>query len=444
MTDGEQGGRLTELQGRVEEFQALTPEERAERVRAALGAMDGEALGRTATAVAQFLIQIHRENPDLIEELDPAIRQATKATDFGKLREGIVALSDYRTEATLRFLDLALGNPVVVANLFGLLPPLTNNLIKLLSRALGGVDLPAEILASSLFNTLDDLDREELGRLIDNAARMINAVHEGNLVLGRDEPRFRTVFAEFAEGIMEQVDGREATRAFAALSENLDVMLGVATDLLPRDPEPLRLVVSAKVTLVNVLLRRFAGFLAALSELPDETLRNLGDLLQKELETQEVGRAVNAYLDLVGRFRALNPDLFKDQVGRAIAAVDLEKLSETLGAASRTLAEAALEIPDVKRALEPEEVGRKVNGALARFNRYLEARPDAGRDYLTRMFAAIDARELERAARGAVDVFLGGLFASGAAAMALVRAAARAGWKLAGFLASSLKRRVFG
>ncbi|MHA1570120.1 MAG: hypothetical protein ACTSXZ_11680, partial [Alphaproteobacteria bacterium] len=182
----------------AESLDGMPSEERAERLRTAIRYMDGTVWGETTTAVAQAILQIYRDNPDLMNELQPTVEAAVRATDYGKMREAVAAVAHFGGEAAVMFLDPALKDPVVMSNLAMSAAPMLNALIKVLARGLEKVDLPDEFLASALFNLLGELDRDELARATNAAANLINALHAGNLVLGRDEPRFRAVFAEFA------------------------------------------------------------------------------------------------------------------------------------------------------------------------------------------------------------------------------------------------------
>ena len=86
-----------------------------------------------------------------------------------------------------------------------------------------------------------------------------------------------------------------------------------------------------------------------------------------------------------------------------------------------SLKEALLANPGVRQALEPEEMGRRVNDALARFNGSAAGRPGAIKDYMTRLLAAVDTRELERAARNVTHGMMDAVFAQRERAMALLK-----------------------
>src|SRR5450756_2469085 len=118
-----------------------------------------------------------------------------------------------------------------------MLPPVVNSLVKVLSYSLGKLDMPPEILASSLFNLLLELDAGEIGRTMTSASKMVNDLHEGNIVLGSDEPRFKTVLSEFVGRVLETTDAEEVSRAAVALGEDLEVAVGSMMDLLNRNPE---------------------------------------------------------------------------------------------------------------------------------------------------------------------------------------------------------------
>ncbi|MBU4180029.1 MAG: hypothetical protein KJ625_08840, partial [Actinobacteria bacterium] len=240
------------LTGFAEVLEELEPEERRKLLGEAAGKLDGVALGRATNAFSRLMMKVGKENPKLAAEVFPAIETAIEEIDFGKLRVGTVAYIEYAADLASMSIDAMLENPVIVANLVGILPPLINNLIKVISGALSEMDLPQEVLASAVFNIILEIDTEELGRAVTSMSKIVNELHEGNLILGRDEPRFRAVFAEFAEGILENVDTAEFARAVVALGEDFEVILDSVTDILHRDPELLILAGATVGSLLNV------------------------------------------------------------------------------------------------------------------------------------------------------------------------------------------------
>ena len=390
------------------------------------------------------MMKVGEESPDLAAEVFPALEAAIGEIDFGKFRVGAVAYIEYVADLASMSIDTMLENPVIVANLVGILPPLINNLIKVISGALSELDLPQEVLASATFNIIGGIDTEELGRAITSASKIINALHQGNLILGRDEPRFRAVFAEFAEGILDNVDTKEFANAVVSLGEDFEVILDSVTDILHRDPELLLLAGSTVGSLLNVAVRGLSNFMLEFSQLPDETLFELGEDIRENLEVKEVARIINLYIMLANRFMQVNPALYDDLTAAIIPAIDPEQLGAMLKTTSTRVAGVVRDTPELRKRLEPEEIGGRINEALISFNRYMAARPGAPREFLVRMFGAIDSRELEAAARTTVGGLTQALFESADRALALIRPVTGGLLAAAWSLVLHFKRKILG
>ena len=432
------------LQQWADDLLALTSKQRTDKLKATLGQVDGESLGKALTAASQALMTIHQENPDLMNELGGAVEKTVASTDFGKLRYGIAALSDYRTDVTLQFLKLTLANPVVLANLATALPPVINNQLRTLSFALANVDLPGEILASSLFNILADLDTKELVTTLNAATALINDLHEGNMILGGDEPRFKAVFTTLLESLLENLDIPKAAGAVVALGEDTQVMSEVWIEQLSRNPELTVAMASTLVSLKTLFVTSFANFLQTVSELPDEVLAKIGQDAQEQMNMKEVGHMVDAYLTLYDRLNKLNPELSVKAGADFLAGTEGGKLGPVLAAMTRNFGEALKSNPATAKALEPEQVGQKINGMLVRFNHSMQGGSGSFTDYLRRMFGAIDGKEMEKAFRAVLGGLTDALFATTDKGMAVIRPVMATAWKSIRFLLGSAKRKLIG
>jgi hypothetical protein len=428
----------------AESLERLSTEERSGLIAEVVEKLDGEAVGDAANAVSRLLMKVREENPDLARQVLPAIRKAVDTTDFGKLREGASAWMDYAADMVVLTLEDALENPVVMANLIGIAPPLINNLIRIASTALEQVDLPKEVLASALFNTMLAVDREEVGKAISAASRLINNMHEGNLVLGRDEPRFRAVFDELAEGVLEHVDTAELSRAVVSVGEDFEVVLDATTDLLHRDPELMLQASSTVGALLNVALRGIANFLLEFSQLPDEILFRMGEEIRQNLEVSEFARILNLLLMLRNRFINVNPELLREMAAALLPAIDTEQAALLARNVSSVMSDVIRDDPGLSRKFEPEYIGGKVNEAIVAFNRYMSSRDGGPREFMARVFDQMDTVELELAVRNTAGSFYEAFFGSADRAVAVIRPVASGVWFAVKSLAALLIRKVLG
>jgi hypothetical protein len=75
--------------------------------------------------------------------------------------------------------------------------------------------------------------------------------------------------------------------------------------------------------------------------------------------------------------------------------------------------------PGIRMMLQPDELGKRVNEALAGFNN--SASPDDVKDYLVELFGAVDAKELGRLMASVVGGFIEAVFSSRDTALAVVK-----------------------
>jgi hypothetical protein len=406
---------------------SLDEAERAAVLEKHIAAVDGSQIAETLNAYSELLMKVHAENPELVEKTYPAMEAVLR-----------IALLDYFTAYMTHMIEVMMDNPVVVANLVGIAPPLLNSLIKVLSVALEKTNLPPEILASALFNTLSALDAEELGRMLTTASRMAIDLHAGNYILGGEEPRFRAVFADFMKRVLDNLDSEAATGALVALAEDAETIAAVLVELVARDPEMVVLMSKTGASFASIFARVIANALAEASAWPDELLVKVGEEVRGGLEPAEVGRALDSAITLALRFRETNPELHKEIATEVLQGVNTERLELLLSSASADMKEAMLANPGVRQALEPEEMGRRVNDALARFNSSAAGRPGAIGYYMTRLLGAVDTGELETAARNVTHGMMDAVFSQRERATALLKLGASNAWRLVKLIARTL------
>lgn len=375
----------------------LSPEERAALVGETVASFDGDLAARAVNEFSRMVMAVHSESPELAGELYPEIDRAMSGIDFGKFREAVTGLLDSFTALAARVLADALDNPVVLANLFGIVPPVINSVIELLEGVLEKLELPPEILASAVFNVLSAVEADRLGRVLTMAFEAVGDLHRGNLILGGDEPRFRAVFGDFMKQVLDELDMEAATGAVAALGEDLEVMVGTLVELTARDPETVKHMTRMFAALGNSIWRMLSAALGEMAAWPDEVLSEVGDITAREADLAELGRALDSLVALELRMRENNPELQRKLLTDALVPLNTERLELVIRGAAADLRQAAMANPGIRMALGPEEVGRRVNEVLASFNS--GERAASAREYLSRMLAAVDREELHRAFR---------------------------------------------
>ena len=402
--------------------------ERVARIKGVPSAVDGQKIAENANRFSVAMMAVGRERPDLAEDAYPAIEAALSGIDFGKLREALTALSGYGVSGASKVLEDALASPVTVANLVGVLPPVANGLIELMSTVVDSLDLPPEILASAIFNILSALDAEKLGHVLSQTSRQLNLLHAGNYILGGDEPRLRAVFSDIMKRLLDNLDIEEVTDAVAATGEDAEVIAGTIVELTARDPAVVLPMITMLTSLGGSLTRILSSALNEVAAWPDELLEQIGGVVREGAEAAELGHALDSLTGLALRFREANPDLNRELLTDVIRAVNTEQLELVARGAINDFKYAAAQNSGIRMALEPEEMGRRINDMLAGFNR--SAGTAAVSDYLSRLFGAIDHRELGAAINTVGGGLIDASFASARTAKSIIRAAASNAWKL--------------
>jgi hypothetical protein len=398
----------------------MDPDERLEVLNKHISAVDGSQVASMFNACSALLMKLRVESPDLVQAAFPAFEEVLTQTDFGKMREATAAFAEYFTVYMTHLIEVMTQNPVVVANIAGMVPPLLNSLLKILSVFLENLGLPPEILASALFNTISAIDAEELGHLITMASRTTIDIHAGNYILGGSEPRSRAVMTDFAKRVLDNVDDEATNGAIVALAEEMEVIAGVLFELVARDPDRALLLARTAAEIHNVIARTASNALSEAAAWPDELLVKMGEAA-RGLDPSEVGRALDLAVTLALRMREANPELHGELLAGVLQNINTERLEVLVNSMTADLKQALLSNAGVRKALEPEEMGRRLNDALVRFNRSGASKPGAIRDYMTKLLGEVETGELERAARTISHGFMDAMLASSERMKAMLR-----------------------
>ncbi len=316
--------------------------------------------------------------------------------DFGLLRDTIERRAIDLEPLAVDVARMIVADPVAMANLMALLPTLANASMRLTDQTLSSLSMPAEMKASALFAMLGDLDTRAAGQVINELSKLVVELHEGNLVLGGTEPRFREVFTCLTESVLDHVDPERAGLMLVALAEDLQVVAASLGDVAWRNPELLRQLVGAMMTSVHAVMAGLTDATGRLEQLPDEAVDALTATIDEHLEAQTAGRLINNVVALTERLIDRHPELpdkVADQLGEVL---DVGRL---LGVGRKLLG------PLVTRALPgegglgltPKAVGEALNDAVQGYGERVAADPERLRDSLAAAVEPLDAHALEDA-----------------------------------------------
>ncbi len=383
-----------------------------------LGAgLDLEQLKKLPAAYAPILDRVLWEDPEVVNKTvmflgaivdgvlkltGSTLNKVGQAADFGKIRVALTEHFDSR-RAALREKEWDIFNPIPLANLLGIAAPGVNYLLTILARALAGLNLPPEVLANAVFQVLEDIDPVELGGFLDSFSAFVNTLHTGNIVLGRDEPRFKEVFERVSENLLANMDGDQFKKSMIALGEDGGVIGQVLSDRFFATPESTAKFAHAISVILNHGIRMAATGVGKFSELPDATLAGMADNLESEFEARELGRMLNSLMILIERMAEQRPDLLQVVLGKMLSAIEPDQCAAVAGKVMVQARDAVMADAAWSAKLRPEAIGNTINTGLASFNRYAAKNPTVLATGLSAGMSTIDTVELNKAVGSVVN-----------------------------------------
>jgi hypothetical protein len=366
----------------LQELTAKLDDEEMARARAACWSLlerlagDEEALRVVARTVADAANGLLRRIAR-VESLDAPVRvgaAVVRELNFGLLRAAVESASQKLTRALVPEVEAAVSDVVLLSNLLAPLPHLANAGLSLAAVGVGGLRLPPEVLASALFNLLQELDTGALARLVNGLSSLVTGAHEGSMVLGQVEPRFREVLARLLHDLLLHVDRQAAARAVVALGEDLETVLLVTADQLHADRELAATALAAGLAALEAALRGAGAAAEKLNALPAKTTDELATLLARGLPGAGAARLLNAAAALARQLLEASPELHRNAVGSFLDEVDWPALLQL----AQRLAAPALD-------LGPDRWGQLLGDALSAAARELARRPGAVRAAVARL-----------------------------------------------------------
>ncbi len=384
--------------GVAETMIGMPPAERTAALRRALQSVDSCRAARAINHLTALVLAVQRDAPDLlVVAAGPERAALLQEVDAGRLRQAVVAMSAGGRAGAESLVSDLLDDPVAVANLVGLLPPLVNDGLGLLRHVVDALELPDEVLASAIFNVLRALDMGEVGRLVSGAASTVDTLHRGSAILGFEEPAFEAVAVDLLDGLLDTLDLDAVARAAVALGEDGEVVARVLARRIATDPGLLDAVVDTLTRLSNLGLGTALQVARELEQLPPGT----GQVVAKrlgELDGRNLAELCNHALALA---EAVSDEAAGTPVWTGLwDGVDRARARRLLWRFGVPVIHAAVTELWQRIGREPEQLAGQINDALRRFNRFVD--DDSGdRDrYLSRLVGTLDGTELGRAWRG--------------------------------------------
>ena len=240
--------------------------------------LDRPALLATARLYGRLLARL-LALPELVHAIDP-----------GSIRQAATGLAAAAAEALAPLCENAARDPLLLANLAGIVAPVLNALLDVVVRALRALDLPPELLASALLAALEDIDAARAGALLEQTALLLARAHEGDLLLGRGEPRLRLVLGRFLGQALAAADPGALARAVQCLAEDARTGLRAIADVVRGDRERVAPLLAAVEPALRTIGEGAAELASALlppdpgrpARLADAALGWLGEALRRD------------------------------------------------------------------------------------------------------------------------------------------------------------------
>jgi hypothetical protein len=318
-------------------------------------------------SLATLLERLAESDPKAL--LRPAAQLALELMqhiDFGQLRAAVDRSARAAREELPLIIQHAVGDPVLLANLVQTLPPLVNTTLALSAEAIEALRLPREVLASGLFNLLESLDPAVLARIVDGVSRLLVQAHAGNLVLGQHEPALRSLLRRLLLDLAGRIDSQQASRAVAALAEDLATLLRAGSDLLYSEPALLPLTLATGSFALQTTVQGLTAALEKLGQLPPEALEQSAGELEQGLHHTAVTSTelINASTRLLGQILEHRPRLTRRAIRALWRGVDRPGLGRLLAGLGQPLLE---ELDTPEGHVELEQTLRQAGaGLLAR------------------------------------------------------------------------------
>lgn len=407
----------------VESLEQKPADESAELLSQALGGVEGKELGEAINSLSRLLIAVHQARPGLMAESRVGvISDVADTVDFGKLRVALTAHCHSRMSMLEGKVDNVVGFPLGLANLLNVVPPVVNDLLRIIAKALQYMKFPDELLASALFTLVRDIDIHEAGDVLNAVAELVIALSHGDLILGSGgKPMLKKVLDDTVDKLTAAVNGPQLKEAALALGGDGKVIGEVFSERMFKDERTTLAFMGIVLATLNALLRSTTGLFEKLIKLPPEALARLAEGLEDDLRADELGRVINAAALILNRISESNPDLVRHAAGRLLSALEPEQTSEAAKAVALQLKEAVLANPDLSARLAPAAVGQTINSGLASFNRFTRARPALAASGLNSTLSALDAGELRRAVEGATRAMVEAALANREVVSAVLR-----------------------
>lgn len=315
------------------------------------GDFDAKYAAETLNEFFDGMERLRKDHPTLFAEVTgEKLGEFLETLDFGKLRK-FVEDSAYCSQDVFEILnEKIVSNPIKVANLMASVPAVANASIAIANDALQRAEMPAELLASATFKTLESLNVEDLAKLVENLAKFVNRLHEGNYILGRGERKFKEVTENLIEKLLNNVDVEGLKKAILAVLDDAGDVNEAFVNALWRNPVALMSLTSLIPVTINVLVEMLSRFLSKFEELPAELTSQILTAIIKEIDAEKLGDVITAAAKTFNEVVERNPEVISGAINTAIASADSKEVEKLINNLTKSFVEVLLSNPELLTA----------------------------------------------------------------------------------------------
>ncbi|MFZ5597380.1 MAG: hypothetical protein ACOY31_10270 [Bacillota bacterium] len=338
-------------------------------------------IGRLVTAQARNIADISGESPGCLSELaEPFFCNFIESVDFGEIKEAFDRSEDQIAILFRDMADIMWKYPAKVVCLLAIIPAFINMGVR---AAYEGTrpfnNLSPDLLADVAFSLLREVKGREAGLLVNEILELIRKLHTGSALLGESgSPLFSTQVRPFFKDFFSSLDPDLLYKARVALAEDRETISGLYVEALSDNEKLYAGDVGSLSSRVNPKVRAARKKIGLFEGFSEDLVAKAVSSGVVDLDTQEIGEAVNSVLRLINLIQRHSPGMIPSLLAQVVQAIDTEELKEASESITEDIVEAIkpaarVVMPSVINGLstllapDPDEDNKDLEAALSTF-----------------------------------------------------------------------------
>jgi hypothetical protein len=358
---------MAALESAAQAFEAFSPEEKEEQVKALFAQCGTGQAGRILTRAMRALHDLHGQNPTVLADaMTPVVQRWIEKTDFGALRDVADTIEPEIRALAIGINDTLWRYPSKLVLSLSFLPDLVNLAVICLGETIGRFNRAApDLVADILLSMVRSVDGKSLGIVLNELTELARKVHTGSALIGEvGAPRLQEDLRQMVAAILEHLDSRAFWRARVVFAEDKEVFRRSLVDVLADHPEVITGRIKTYAARKNPDWRARRHGLEALEAVPDDDMAAALEEGLSDLDLQELGEVVNLTGALANRLMALKPELLGRLAEQVAGSLDMGEIETVVhdilhvaGPSLRPVGRAILPeiLSEICRTLEPAE-----------------------------------------------------------------------------------------